>query len=129
MMAAEVMWGKRSSLLVDRAAIRYPHTPVDEVINRGTPYEHSADVFDVQLGADEYWAMGDNRQGSNDSRWWGTLKRRLIHGKIVLCLYSIDLDEFWGAFEWLHIFPFDLIRHPIDFWTRVRWSRCFRLVH
>jgi len=85
------------------------------------PYEPlERDIFDVHLKANEYWAMGDNRQGSWDSRGWGVLDGSLIHGKIILRLWSSDSDESW----WI----FDLIKHPIDFWTRVRWSRCLNIV-
>lgn len=125
----EKIWGKRKSVLYGLPELAYPHMPVDRVVNPGMPNEHPIDVYDVYLGPDEYWVMGDNRQGSSDSRFWGVLKKRFIHGKIVLCLYSIDIDEFWGAFEWVHIFVFDLLRHPLDFWNSVRWGRCFRLVH
>ena len=107
-------------------SIRYPHTPVRA---KSGSNEQSADIFDVHLGADEYWAMGDNRQGSLDSRFWGPLKHKFIHGKVKFCLYSIDIEPTWGKFEILHIFPFDIILHPIDFWSHVRWSRCFRFVH
>jgi len=124
MSAFETMNGRK---LAGSEAMLYPNTPV--IYHRGLPDEKCVDVFDVHLGSDEYWAMGDNRQGSYDSRFWGPLKKHLIHGKIVLCLYSIDIDETWGMFEILHIFPFDLLLHPIDFWTRVRWSRCLHLVH
>jgi signal peptidase I len=78
------------------------------------------DVFDVHLGDNEYWAMGDNRRGSWDSRGWGVLKGNLIHGRILFRLWSSDSDESW----WI----LDLIKHPIDFWRRMRWSRCLNIV-
>lgn len=86
------------------------------------PYEPTnKDIFDVQLGENQYWVMGDNRQGSSDCRSWGPLDGKLIHGKIVLRLWSSDSDESW----WM----VDLLKHPIDFWTRMRWSRFFNLVY
>ena len=122
---AEVMSAKQILLANGYEAMRYPFTPNYAGADKTGK---SIDVFDVQLGADEYWAMGDNRQDSKDSRYWGPLKRNLIQGKVKLCLYSIDTNESWGKFEIAHLFVFDLIRHPIDFWSRVRWSRCLRFV-
>ncbi len=78
------------------------------------------DVFDVTLGPDEIWVQGDNRRNSHDSRHWGPLKLSLVHGRILYRLVSLDSDEDW----WF----VDLIKHPIDFWTRIRWSRCFTTV-
>jgi signal peptidase I len=80
----------------------------------------SNDEFDVVLGDDEYWLMGDNRRNSYDSREWGALKENLIHGKIQLLIFSVDPRSSWLVL--------DLLQHPIDFWTRVRWSRCMQLV-
>lgn len=83
-----------------------------------TPKSH--DVFDVHLGDNEYWAMGDNRLGSSDSRYWNILDGKLIHGKIIFRIWSMDTNESWMIL--------DLIKHPIDFWKKVRWNRCFQKV-
>lgn len=95
----------------NKRALSYPDKPLD----------NGNDVFDVHLGKDEYWAMGDNRKGSYDSRGWGKLPGKLIHGRIKFRLLSIDSDESWLLF--------DLLLHPIDFWKKVRWSRCFQSVN
>jgi signal peptidase I len=123
---ADVINAKR--LLSDHGYedIRYPYTPVPAYLSNA---DKSPDIFDIQLGPDEYWAMGDNRRNSMDSRYWGPLKRNFIHGKVKFCLYSIDMHESWGKLEIIHIFVFDMLIHPIDFWSRVRWSRCLSAVH
>ncbi len=66
--------------------------------------------------AGKYWVMGDNRKNSGDSRMWLFLDEELIHGRASVIIHSLDSDEaFWA---------FDLLKHPIDFWTKiVRWSR------
>jgi len=38
------------------------------------------------LGADEYFLMGDNRTNSNDSRFFGPVEKRFIIGKTVWVL-------------------------------------------
>ena len=82
---------------------------------------NKSDVFFVKLGADEYWGMGDNRLGSKDCRFFGPVKREQIHGRIIFRLWSIDSNEGW----WI----VDLIKNPIDYWKRVRWSRCYQSVN
>lgn len=89
-----------------------------DIILPGTPQQ--IDIFDAKLGPNEYWAMGDNRLGSWDSRGWGKLDGKLIHGRIKFRIWSIDSNENW----WI----VDLIKHPIDFWKRVRWGRCMQRV-
>ena len=99
----------------------------ENIFHPGTPAYNSTgkliDEYDVTLGPDEYWMMGDNRQGSFDSRDWGpwNSKKAIFHGRIVFRIWSVDSDESW----WI----FDLIKHPIDFFKRVRWSRFFQMLH
>ncbi len=99
-------------------------TSYDSLLYAGTPQVY--DEFDFVLGEDEYWVMGDNREGSNDCRSWGSdgrgmpLKRSLIHGRIFFRVLSVDSQEGWLLL--------DMIKNPISFWSKVRWSRCFNLV-
>jgi signal peptidase I len=65
----------------ERPAILYPRTKY--------PNDSVNDVFDVVLGHDEYWCMGDNRLGSYDSRGFGRVYRDMIHGRILFRLFSL----------------------------------------
>ncbi|MCS6775956.1 MAG: signal peptidase I [Chloroherpetonaceae bacterium] len=40
----------------------------------------------LKLGPNELYVMGDNRNDSNDSRYWGTLKRDRVIGK-AMCIF------------------------------------------
>lgn len=86
----------------------------------GRTYFNGSNEFNVTLADGEYWLMGDNRNGSSDSRVFGPVHRSLIHGKIVFRIWSLDSDESW--------FFLDLLKNPINFWTRVRWGRFFQFV-
>jgi len=113
--------------------ILYPNTPVknehmdaqplagqrEQKAASGNHWDGS-DEFYIELGENQYWCMGDNRRGSKDCRVFGPIDRRLIHGRILLRLWSVDSDSAW----WF----MDLFQHPIDFWSRVRWSRFFERV-
>ncbi len=104
--------------------LREPGTPLEprhDVARGDGRYWSGSDEFQVTLGSDEYWLMGDNRLGSQDSRFFGPVKKNFIHGRIIIRIWSVDSDEAW----WI----WDLIKHPIDFWKRVRWSRFFQWVH
>ena len=98
------------------------NTPQYPILYPATPVPH--DVFDITLAENQYWVMGDNRLGSWDARAWKQggqpLDGKLIHGRIKFCIFSLDSLNSW----WI----FDLILHPINFWSQVRWDRCLKFV-
>ncbi len=120
-----------------------PFEPIDKQVNcpragrYGKSHWSCSDEFYVELGPNQYWLMGDNRRGSQDSRFFGPINGDLIHGKIVLLIMSIDQKNGWKILNWSFINPIfdfstwwiaDLLAHPIDFWKRVRWSRSLRII-
>jgi signal peptidase I len=118
---------KKERILADgsEAAMIYPGTPLYPAEDAPKPvpgqnYWSGSDEFDVTLDKNQYWVMGDNRLGSKDCRWFGPINRRLIHGRIIFRVWSLDSDESW--------FILDIIKHPVDFWSRVRWHRFFQRV-
>ena len=60
-----------------------------------------------------YFAMGDNRDLSLDSRYWGFVPDSLVRGSPVMVYYSFSPDSA-DAFAWL---------------KRVRWARLGELIH
>jgi signal peptidase I len=76
-----------------------------------------------------YFAMGDNRDNSSDSRYWGFVPRANIMGKPLLIYWSYDTDTQSLAGS----SPQTLIRHFGDlaqhFFTRTRWRRTLMLIH
>ena len=56
---------------------------------------------------DRYFVLGDNRDESLDSRYWGFVDPASLKGKAVLLYFSFDRDAMG----------------PIPFFTQVRWTR------
>lgn len=75
-----------------------------------------------------YFVMGDNREHSWDSRFWGFVPRELVSGRPLLIYWSFETPEQ----EYLQTSLSDRISQTADlllhFFTRTRWRRTFRIV-
>jgi signal peptidase I len=108
-------------------------TPIDE------PYAHYLDIEAHELAeitrADvrerygpvtvppgEYFMMGDNRDNSQDSRYWGFLRRDYVKGRALVIYWSWEgagppASERGGALSGV-----------TGLFTRTRWGRMFRQI-
>ncbi len=81
---------------------------------------------EIVVPADHYFAMGDNRENSEDSRYWGFVPRENIKGKPVLIWWSFDAPTEQlasGNIDLGHLADI-----AINFFSKTRWNRTFRLI-
>lgn len=91
------------------------------------PYRSRDHFGPFRVPAGQYFAMGDNRDDSNDSRFWGTVPRANVKGRAFMVYWSFD-DE--GAP------PVDTARQQMKamanaafhFFDQTRWHRTFFIV-
>lgn len=78
------------------------------------PAEYNPDLQDwgpIVVPSDSLFVMGDNRDSSYDSRYWGFLPRINLRGRPLIVYFSYDANS-WRS---------------LPFLTAVRWSRLFTI--
>jgi signal peptidase I len=77
----ETIYSTSSTIYIDGKVYRpfwQPRGPISPPISR------------TRIGANQFFMMGDNNSNSCDSRYWGTLSRSLVVGKVVLRIWPLS---------------------------------------
>ncbi len=97
-------WSADSTTRLQMRAFQLPHYIGPD------PAHYLPDVHEwgpIVVPPDSLWMMGDNRDSSRDSRFWGFAPRRNVRGTPIIIYYS------WNAGSY----------RPFPFFTATRWSR------
>jgi signal peptidase I len=81
----------------------------DLAVRDGVIYINGVSTTNYTFKMDYYWMMGDNRQNSADSRFWGFVPEDHIVGKASFVWLSLDKER--GLFD-----------------GKIRWSKMFRKI-
>jgi signal peptidase I len=73
----------------------------------------------VTVPAGHYFVMGDNRDNSQDSRYWGFLPRENVKGKALVIYWSYDAGADEGG---------STLSAIVHMFTRTRWNRLLHQV-
>ncbi|MBI4887378.1 MAG: signal peptidase I [Acidobacteria bacterium] len=94
---------------LDEPYVQYLFTPSDDE----GPFDYDVRMTygPVTVPATQYFMMGDNRDNSQDSRYWGFLPREYIKGKALFVYFSFSEES--GL-------------NPL---TGIRWSRILHQIH
>jgi signal peptidase I len=81
----------------------------------------------VTVPADSYFCMGDNRDMSYDSRFWGTVPAHYLKGRAFLIYWSFGGGTSDGTWRGAGAKLRELANTALGFLTKTRWTRSFHL--
>ena len=93
-------------VFVDGRALVEPYVVHIDPTVRSAGYDYRDNYPSRTIPPAELFMMGDNRDNSNDSRFWGTVAMDLVKGRAMFIYWSWDGERHWP-----------------------RWSRLLRVIH
>jgi signal peptidase I len=92
---------------------------------------HSRDNFGpIRVPAGSYFCLGDNRDNSHDSRFWGMVPATNLKGRALIIYWSFAEEPFTVREGPGLAGKLRQIAHLAgNFFSHTRWERTFRIVH
>ncbi|HEY7791035.1 MAG TPA: signal peptidase I [Vicinamibacterales bacterium] len=94
-------------------------------LSETTSYDVRENYGPVTVPTDEYFVMGDNRDNSEDSRYWGFLPRDYIKGNAMMVYWSYEATSQDYEESGLGDSVKGIGSVVTHFFTRTRWDRIF----
>lgn len=127
------------TLEVRRKVVYINGKPLDEpyvhFLQPASPEGHELTSYDVRetygpvtIPPGNYFVMGDNRDNSQDSRYWGFLPAAYVKGKALMVYWSYDAGREEYQQEGLGASIRSIVSTVTHFFTRTRWSRLFHQI-
>jgi signal peptidase I len=121
----------KAPLVIVNETLRQPGETYDVYYHPGSGDDQTSEDYEVfrkegkggelTVPAGHYFMMGDNRENSEDSRYWGFVPRDLVIGRAMFVYWSYDESTPHSEAA----FPFNAVS---DFIYNTRWSRTGTMV-
>jgi signal peptidase I len=88
---------RHKEVFVDGRRLVEPYVKHSEWSEEPAGYSPRDNFGPVTIPPGELFMMGDNRDNSNDSRFWGNVPMRLVQGRALFLYYSTAGETWWDG--------------------------------